>query len=141
DQGELDHWEHDGIDVQKLREILKRDADLELQDDELGNTILGAADDYIGGIMMAAFEVLARAVDGAVTELRPNQFTEEFQVETDTPLGKIICGGVGRNVYTNEAFLVIDTGGDDVYEDSAGGANGLVGRPISIVIDLAGNDQ
>jgi HEAT repeat protein len=88
-----------------------------------------------------AFESLARAVDDAVEELRTHKFTEEFQVETDTPLGKIICGGVGRNVYTNEAFLIIDLGGDDVYSNSAGGANGLVGRPIAIVVDLAGNDQ
>ena len=103
--------------------------------------ILAASDKLDSPLLFAAFENLSSAVDSAIADLRTNTFTEEFQVETDTPLGKIICGGAGRNVYTNEAFLIIDTGGDDIYLNSAGGANGLVGRPISIVIDLGGNDQ
>jgi hypothetical protein len=141
DEAELETWERMGLDTSKLRDILRRGDDLELQDDELAQDILAASDRLNSRLMFAAFEELSRAVDAAIADLRTNAFTEEFQVETDTPLGKIICGGVGRNVYTNEAFLIIDTGGDDIYLNSAGGANGLVGRPISIVIDLGGNDQ
>ena len=141
DNLELQSWERLGLDTRYIRELLRRDENLEMQDTELADAILGAADNFHRAQLFAAFEALARTVDQVVAELRTNKFAEEFQIETDTPLGKIICGGVGRNVYTNEAFLVIDTGGDDVYENSAGGANGLVGRPISIVIDLAGNDQ
>src|SRR5207249_6388849 len=87
--------------------------------------------------LLRAFRTLAGAVDEAVSILRTNPLTGEFQKETDTDLGKIILGGTGPNIYTNEAFLIIDLGGDDVYSNSAGGANGS----ISIVIDLAGNDQ
>jgi hypothetical protein len=141
DTPELDHWEQQGIDVTKLREVLHRDEELELQDTELADAILAASDKFSLATMLHATESLTHAVDAAVAGLRTNKFTEQFQYETDTELGKIIVGGVGRNVYTNEAFLIIDLGGDDTYLNSAGGANGLVGRPISIVIDLAGNDQ
>ena len=141
DKAELDRWQQAGIDTATLREIARRDEALELEDTELADAILSASDEFDEAKLMAAIETLAGAADDAVAELRTNKFTEEFQVETDTQLGKIVCGGVGSNVYANEAFLIVDLGGDDVYSNSAGGANGLVGRPISIVIDLAGNDQ
>ncbi len=122
-------------------DLLRRDKNLEFQDDEPVNLILAASNRLNHAHLFQAFAELTRAVDEAVRELRQHHYTEEFEVSTDTPLGKIIIGGVGRNVYKEEAFLIIDLGGDDVYENSAGGANGLEGRPISIVIDLAGNDQ
>ncbi len=136
----LDSAELDGLSEQ-ARALARRNEALELQDDKLGNSILTASDELDRPALLLAFNELASAVDAAIADLRTNTFTGEFQVETDTPLGKIICGGVGHNVYTNEAFLIIDTGGDDIYLNSAGGANGLVGRPISIVIDLGGNGQ
>jgi len=141
DKAEVESWERLGIDTHTLRGILKRSDDLELQDDELAQDILDASDKLNSRYLFIAFEQLSWAVESAIADLRTNTFTEEFQVETDTPLGKIIVGGVGHNVYSNEAFLIIDTGGDDTYLNSAGGANGLLGRPISIVIDLGGNDQ
>ena len=141
DKAEVDSWDGLGIDTHRLRDILKRSDDLELQDDELARDILDASDKSDSSLLFTAFEKLSSAVDSAIADLRTNTFTEEFQVETDTPLGKIIVGGAGHNMYTNEAFLIIDTGGDDTYLNSAGGANGLLGRPISIVIDLSGNDQ
>jgi hypothetical protein len=145
DEAEVKSWENLGIKTGELRDLLRRGDHLELQDDELGNLILGASDklDRVG--LFGAFEQLAGAVDKAIKILQEAKddpaMHQEFQVETDTPLGKIIVGGAGHNVYSNEAFLIIDTGGDDTYLNSAGGANGLVGRPISIVIDLGGNDQ
>ena len=141
DKLELQGWENLGLDTAKVRELMRRDENLELQDTELADALLNASDGFRPAMLFAAFAALTRAVDEAVADLQTNTFTEEFQVETDTALGKIICGGVGQNVYTNEAFLIIDAGGDDTYLNSAGGANGLVGRPISIVIDCAGNDQ
>jgi hypothetical protein len=141
DKPELESWEGMGIDTHRLRNILQRSDQLELQDDEIARDMLNASDKFDSALLFTAFEKLSSAVDSAIADLRTNTFTEEFQVETDTPLGKIIVGGAGHNVYSNEAFLIIDTGGDDTYLNSAGGANGLVGRPISIVIDLGGNDQ
>ncbi len=57
----------------------------------------------------------------------------------DSGFGKIIIGGPGRTRYTGDAFMTIDLGGDDVYENNAGGAT--VEYPFSITIDLAGNDR
>ena len=145
DKTELESWDSLGIKTDEIRSMLRRDAELELQDDELANSILKGSDEFNRAFFFEAVDQLAGAVDKAIAILQEAKddaaMRKEFQFETDTPLGKIIVGGAGHNVYTNEAFLIIDTGGDDTYLNSAGGANGLVGRPISIVIDLGGNDQ
>jgi HEAT repeat protein len=137
----LDTFHDDRHEMGINPELIRRDDDLELQDTELADAILNASDKFDRGKLMTAAVILADAVDEAIAELRTNTFTEEFQVEFKTDVGKIICGGIGRNVYTNDAFLIIDTGGDDVYLNSAGGANGFAGLPISVLIDVAGNDQ
>ena len=145
DGAELSSWEKLDLKTDAIRDLLRRDAALDVKDDELANSILNASDKLNLSGVLAAFESLARSMDEAITILAVAKddpaMHQEFQVETDTPLGKIIIGGAGHNVYTNEAFLIIDTGGDDTYLNSAGGANGLVGHPISIVIDLDGNDE
>lgn len=123
------------------RDLARRADALELQDDELANALLSAGDRLDRAALLRAFMELAGAVDAAIAELSTNSFTEPFHILTDTPLGKIICGGAGSDTYRQDAFLIIDTGGDDRHENTAGGANGLAGRPLSIVIDLAGNDR
>jgi HEAT repeat protein len=163
------HWQQDrdepdaggrlGIPADETRQLLARAENLELQDDELAHAILAASDKLDRARLFWAFRILASAVDRAIADLRTNSLTGEFQAATDTPLGKIIAGGGGSNLYTNDALLIIDTGGDDRYENSAGAANGLPrqraensatyvaknsaagARPISVVIDLAGNDR
>ncbi len=141
DKAELQAWDQLGMDTGTVRAWLKRDQDLESQDSAAGEALLDGSDHYRSEELFEAFGALCAAVDDSIKVLRVAAITNEFQIETDTSLGKIICGGAGRNVYTNDAFLIIDTGGDDVYLNSAGGANGLAGLPISIVIDLGGNDQ
>jgi HEAT repeat protein len=141
DASELTEWEKLGLPVLAVRELLDRSDKLELQDDELAAPILEAGKQLKWGILHRAFESLAGAVDEAVTELKTNQFTEPYHAEVDTKLGKIIVNNLSHTVFTNEAFLIIDTGHDNVYLNSAGGANGLAGRPISIVISLGNNNQ
>jgi HEAT repeat protein len=145
DAGELQTWARLGLSTNDIGNLLERDANLDIQDGELETTMLDASDKLNHAVLFAAFQTLVDSVDKAIAILQAAKddpsMQREFQVETDTPLGKIIVGGAGRNVYSNEAFLIIDTGGDDTYLNSAGGANGLVGRPISIVIDMGGNDQ
>lgn len=58
--------------------------------------------------------------------------------EEMTPFGKVIVGGANPNVYTEDAALVLDLGGDDVYLNNAGGTR--PGMNISLVIDWSGND-
>jgi len=57
----------------------------------------------------------------------------------DTEVGTVIIGGPGRTHYTGGAALIIDAGGDDVYEGDVAAA--LRDLPVSVVIDLAGNDS
>lgn len=106
--------------------LFRRDKALELQDDEVAKALLAARVDRAA--LLTAFVTLARAVDEAMSRLGTNDFT------ADTPLGPIICTSADRQVFTNEAFLIIATGSDNVFSNSAGGANGLEGRQISIVI-------
>lgn len=54
----------------------------------------------------------------------------------------LCIAGQGSNVITGDYALVVDLGGDDVHRHAAGGAdpqgNGL---PVSVTIDVAGNDR
>jgi hypothetical protein len=59
--------------------------------------------------------------------------------EAMTSVGKVIVGGSGPNVYTEDAALILDLGGDDLYLNNAGGSR--PGMPVSVVIDWGGNDR
>jgi hypothetical protein len=59
--------------------------------------------------------------------------------EAVTPIGKVIVGGAGPNVYAEDAALILDLGGDDLYLNNAGGTR--PGMPLSLVIDWGGNDR
>jgi hypothetical protein len=56
----------------------------------------------------------------------------------DTPAGRVLIGGTGDNVYTEDAALIIDLGGNDTYLNRAGGSSRQI--PFSVAIDLAGDD-
>jgi hypothetical protein len=59
--------------------------------------------------------------------------------EAETPIGKVIVGGPGPNIYRGDAALILDLGGDDIYLNNAGGAR--PGMPVALVIDWEGNDR
>jgi hypothetical protein len=59
--------------------------------------------------------------------------------ESMTPIGKVIVGGTGRNVYTEDAALILDSGGDDLYFNNAGGTR--PGMPVALVIDWEGDNR
>ena len=65
-----------------------------------------------------------------------------FEVEIDTPLGRVILNDAGSQTVggDEQVLLLIDTGGDDRYEAPIA-ANQQFQRPASIAIDLAGNDR
>jgi hypothetical protein len=137
----LDAFHGDRAEMGVDPELLRRDDALELQDTELADRILNASDHFDRAGLMTAFRTLVAAVDEAIAVLRTNHIAGEFQAETDTEFGKIVVAGAGAHVFTNEAFLIIGLGGDNVYSNSAGGADGLDGRPISIVIDLGNHSR
>ena len=59
--------------------------------------------------------------------------------QADTKLGKVIVGGTGPSMYRDDAALILDLGGDDLYLNNAGGSR--AGAPVSLVIDWGGNDR
>ena len=56
----------------------------------------------------------------------------------DTPAGRVLIGGTGDNIYTEDAALIIDLGGNDKYFNHAGGTTRT--NPFSVVIDMSGDD-
>lgn len=69
-----------------------------------------------------------------------NALAQPFEVNIDTPWGRIrICGG-GNDTHPRLPYLLlIDTGGNDTYYN--GGANLSLENAVSILIDCSGNDR
>jgi hypothetical protein len=81
---------------------------------------------------------LARAMDRA-EKLLAKVPAEKFEFAWETPIGSIALNGTQDNTYGAGPYLVIiDTGGNDKY--ASGGASTSADHPISLLIDLAGDD-
>lgn len=63
----------------------------------------------------------------------------EIIFEMNTVNGKIIVGGYGKNVYKENAFIIIDLGGNDEYRGKSCSITDRL-NGTSIIIDLSGND-
>jgi HEAT repeat protein len=126
--------------------MIERDESLEAEDDEYARDLLPVFSQISYGKLFGAAADLAIALDSAVDWLTnhyasaTNAISADAKLRIETSLGPVFIGGAGPTHYTEPALLIIDLGGDDLYECPAGAANGLAGRPISIVIDLGGND-
>jgi hypothetical protein len=90
--------------------------------------------------LFAGAQDLALAIDQAVPELQKFTGTERFSFRWQTPLGWVEINGADNDTYPAgvKRLLTIDTGGDDIYE--GGGATLGADNPISVLIDLKGND-
>ncbi len=91
--------------------------------------------------LMRGAEELGFAVDSVVAELSKREGQEEFSFEISTPYGMIALNGKQDNHYSGDVpyLLVIDTGGNDLYY--GGGATANIKNPVSVLIDLAGDDS
>ncbi|MBL1218958.1 MAG: hypothetical protein D8M59_15875 [Planctomycetes bacterium] len=64
----------------------------------------------------------------------------DFSFDWESPFGWVRIRGAGDDtVDGNNALLIVDLGGDDVYTGSAASSNAQ--RPIGLLLDLEGNDQ
>lgn len=120
--------------------LARRDA-LELADDELARAWIPGSARYSSLLTQPALRELLRILEQVAGDLRHSAPGGDFQRRLDSRLGPIFLGGTGPNTYRDDAFLILDLGGDDVYENHAGGANGLTGLPVAIVLDLGGADR
>ncbi|MFO7601805.1 MAG: hypothetical protein R6X27_18660 [Candidatus Desulfacyla sp.] len=77
------------------------------------------------------------------------RFRGDFVYARQTPVGLILIGGRGKNIYGGDAAVIIDLGGDDVYTGNAGAPiyeieNSVIAEvvsPLGVVVDLGGNDR
>ncbi len=83
----------------------------------------------------------ARAVSSGAKGRIPERAGESFETfRLDTPLGKILIGGIGNDDHREPAFLVIDLGGNDRYGPGFAATRTLA-SPIAVLLDLRGNDR
>ncbi len=82
--------------------------------------------------------------NNAIAQLK-NDLLERFKdnagpilFEKEASFGKVIVGGLGQNVYRDDAALILDIGGNDIYLNNAGGTRKAM--PIVLVIDWDGDD-
>ncbi len=67
-------------------------------------------------------------------------FAGDVLFTQNTDIGKIVVGGTGTTYYYDDAAFILDLGGDDYYFNNAGGSNNNE-TPISVCIDLSGDDS
>jgi hypothetical protein len=93
-----------------------------------------------------AAATVATAIDSALVRFRslqvpPASGEEVAGCEIADQAPALCVAGTGSNVITGDYALVVDLGGNDVHQNSAGGADTLEnGLPVSVTIDLGGND-
>ena len=84
--------------------------------------------------LSAAREIFVAATRRFVASVRNATFPPPQRFES--AVGTVIIGGSGNDEHASGAALIIDPGGDDVYQRAATTAGA-----ISVVVDLAGNDR
>ncbi|HLD35538.1 MAG TPA: hypothetical protein VJC37_02365, partial [Planctomycetota bacterium] len=62
-----------------------------------------------------------------------------LEFELETPIGLVVIGGPADNIYTKDALLLVDLGGNDVHAHTAGSSE-WVKSGISLTIDCGGSD-
>ncbi|MGD2108849.1 MAG: hypothetical protein PVI86_05595, partial [Phycisphaerae bacterium] len=87
-----------------------------------------------------ASEKCVQALDDARLALMDVESVEPFTFDWETPWGWIRVRGGGNDVIDGtDALLIVDFGGDDLYEGEV--ASSSPRRPIGLALDLAGNDR
>ncbi|MBD3367000.1 MAG: hypothetical protein GF405_02350 [Candidatus Eisenbacteria bacterium] len=121
----------------------------EARDEELGDRLLDIAGrvDYeelvdAGRLLAAAADAaVPQAVDAAERPNTPRALPDDAPAHgdvvrvMDTESGTIVIGGPGPTTYERPCAVVIDLGGDDVYELDGDGT-----QTAQVIIDVAGDD-
>ncbi len=59
----------------------------------------------------------------------------------ETKYGKIALGGTGNDHYKGDFALIVDLGGDDVYDIEINSKNDAIRYPLRLIVDFMGNDK
>ena len=125
---------------------LLREKALRPWDDDAWDTVLELSMKFDRGELLGAFSPLLPFLSRDNLSILKKDLIGRFGHNTGpllhesmTEIGKVIVGGPGPNVYTEDAALILDLGGDDLYLNNAGGTR--PGMPVALVIDWDGNDR
>jgi tetratricopeptide (TPR) repeat protein len=89
-------------------------------------------------LLCRQIEELIPSLQSWAKELKHNRHNEML-LQVNTSLGRIIIGGAGINRYKDDALLIIDLGGNDLYENNAGGG-WYTPAGVAVVLDISGDD-
>lgn len=107
---------------------------------ERESALLAAAAGFPLSRVLEASAALTEALEAAAAALAaaPRSAWPPEKVLLRTPEGRILIGSPGPDVFDQEADLVLDPGGDDVYRPAA-----LAAEPgaVRVVADLGGDDR
>ncbi len=96
---------------------------------------------FAAKIMSAAiYEYWDATKDLNISEIYTESSAHEEPFIYVTNSLRIVIRGTGDDVYTKDADLLIDIGGDDVYQNNAGGCRSSY-EEIAVCIDHNGNDK
>ncbi|NQS98455.1 MAG: hypothetical protein HQ591_08380 [candidate division Zixibacteria bacterium] len=94
---------------------------------------------YAGCKLLESSEQLADTLIALKESLKIDWKKQNMDVYT--PIGRLVIAGTGKDTHQySDAFLVIDLGGNDTYRGAVGSTPSLE-IPISLTIDLDGNDK
>jgi hypothetical protein len=115
-------------------------------EDDRWNDVLGIAAGFDRKELASAFSPLLSFLTRENLSLLKEDLIKRFgynkgplPFETMTPIGRVVVGGDGPDIYKEDAALILDPGGDDLYLNNAGGTR--PGIPVALVIDWEGNDR
>lgn len=99
--------------------------------------------------MVERFKSLSASGAPAQTFDIDQRFRGDFVYAQQTPIGLVLIGGRGKNIYGGDAAVIIDLGGDDVYTGNAGAsiyeienmAIAEVISPLGVIVDIEGDDR
>ncbi|MBN1551098.1 HEAT repeat domain-containing protein [bacterium] len=93
---------------------------------------------YGAKILSEAIEMTRLKLQEVKTNI-PDVQNESYLFEYESPVGWIVVGSTGYNRYTKDAALIVDLGGNDVYENNAAGSL-YISKGVACVIDMGGDD-
>lgn len=91
-------------------------------------------------------QLLSSALDHAVEwgtrrKLEPHSGRTVAGCDIIDQVPDLCVGGPGANTYKEDVALLVDVGGDDVYLNAPGRADAADDLPVSVSLDLAGDDR
>ena len=94
---------------------------------------------YAGYKLLQSSQTLADTLLALKANEKINWKKQNLNIQT--PIGRIVIGGSKKDIHAySDALLIVDLGGNDIYHGAVGSTPSL-NIPISLAIDLEGNDR